>query len=575
LFFVLTLWAYARYAHTSRITHHVSRITHHALLSYLLTLFCFTLGLLSKPMLVTVPFVLLLLDFWPLNRWAEQGNSMDTPDRWWLLVEKIPFIALAVAASVIAYLAQQKAHALSLNLPLSSRLANAVASYVKYIGKTFWPANLIVYYPHPDIRYPESHQWPFWALVLSALGLAAVSLAAIIRRRTLPWLVTGWFWFLGMLVPVIGFVQAGTFGMADRYTYLPLIGLFICIVWGAAAVMARLFHPGELERRVLAVTAGVGLLSCAVVANHQARFWHDTETLFRHALAVNPDNAPAHFKIGSLEGARGNFEAALQHFRDAIRAEPNYVSAYYSLGMTLEALGKPTEAVEAYQDAVRISPWFDAAYNRLGMVLTGLGRTEEACRAYSDALRANPDSADAQFNWGAALLQLGQPQEAIAHFTAAARLSPADPGARAGLGRALELAGKTADAVAAYQRALTLQPDFAPALRGLAWIRATSLDPAFRDGAEALRLAERACQLTQSKDWRALAALDAAYAQAGRFAEAIAAAEQTRSAGLAAGQTNVAQAADARLALYRQGRPFVGPPALEELKPNPAAASHP
>ncbi len=567
-FFLLTLWAYANFAanrnqppERENVSSRSSRSK--AALWYACALVLFACSLMSKVMTVTLPFVLLLLDYWPLARMEIKSQAVRPAKLWSLLQEKVPFLVLSFAASIIAYRAQATAHAFSLVLPLGSRLANAVASYAKYLVKTFCPVGLSVYYPHPDIRYPESLQWPILIIAVAALALGAISFAAVGLHKKAPWLITGWFWFLGTLVPVIGLVQAGSHGMADRYTYMPLIGIFICLVWSAT----ELFAMTETGRRGLGLAAGVGLCACAVMATRQAQYWHDTATLFRHALAVNPDNAPAHFKLGSIDGSQGDFTSALNHFRAAIRADPNYVSAYYSLGMTLDGLGKSAEAVDAYQAAIRISPWWDAPHNRLGMAFSNLGRSEEACREYAEALHLNPDSADAHFNLGAALLQLGRPTEAVGHFKEAVQLNPNDPDALSGLGRALAACGQPTEAIAAYQQALSLKSSWPGALRGLAWLRATCSKAEFRNPAEALRLAQRVCQ-SGEKDPRNLAVLDVAYAEAGRFDDAIAAAEKTRDAAVAAGKPALASAAESRLALYRAGQPYHEGASSSETKPD-------
>jgi len=225
----------------------------------------FALGLMSKPMLVTLPYVLLLLDFWPLGRsaaWgmrsAESGGSAR--GRGWagLVAEKVPFFVLAAGSSVLTFLAQAKGHNVSIGLPLGSRIANAIASYLKYLGKTVWPVDLAVFYPHPDIRYPISHQWADWKIALAALLLIALSAWALFRARRQPWFAVGWFWYLGTLVPVIGIIQVGGQALADRYTYIPLIGVFICLAWGATAALASL--PGGRDaswRRPLTPRRGV------------------------------------------------------------------------------------------------------------------------------------------------------------------------------------------------------------------------------------------------------------------------------------------------------------------------------
>ena len=376
----------------SEVTQHAARSTHRGAFWYVLALVFFALGLMSKAMLVTTPFVLLLLDFWPLGRFrlpafshgafavpqdSFQGSELKIQNSKLklfaaLLLEKVPFFCLTIGASVVTFLVQEKGHAMLMRLPLGARLANAVASYCKYLGKTFWPVDLAVFYPHPETRYPVSQQWPAWVIMAGALLLAGLSVCARLGARRRPWAVTGWFWYLGTLVPVIGIVQIGGQAMADRYTYIPLIGVFVCIAWGVgmcagghpdtdpgAPALAGFERPGFTRvsedrghlsrlkpalrgpcREALAARIAVGgmavlaLIGCAAATRHQARYRRNNFMLFEHALSVTPDNAPAHFELGCAVGGQGDFDKAIEHFRAALRADPSYVDAYYSLGLT-------------------------------------------------------------------------------------------------------------------------------------------------------------------------------------------------------------------------------------------------
>jgi hypothetical protein len=431
----------------------------------LLTLFLFALGLMCKPMLVSLPFVLLLLDYWPLGRfqfeWPRVLSRFILPARdsasavaltpfARLLWEKIPFFALALVVSFVTYKVQTKSVDEILVLPLSSRVENAVVAWVQYLGQTFWPRGLAVFYPHPDVRYPLSNQWPVWAICASALGLSAMTVGVIACIKRTPWLAVGWFWFLGTLIPVIGIVQVGLQARADRYTYIPHIGLFICLVWGAAWAFERLRIAPAVRSSIAALT----VLACLVLTFRQVGYWRDNLTLFQHTLAVTQNNAVAHFHVGTGLGTQGQFQAAAAHYRAAIEADPSYEPPYFSLGLILAAQGKP--------------------------------------------------------------------QEALTNFRQAARLSP----------------------------------DSAPVLTHLAWFLATHPQADVRDGAEALRLAQEACALTGGKVPQCLAALDAAYAELGRFPEAIRTAEQGRDKALAAGQKDLAKAAETRLDLYRNHQPY-------------------
>ena len=275
---------------------------HTARYYYRLALVLFALGLMSKPMVVTLPFVLLLLDFWPWQRFpGSLRHSWATLGR--LAWEKAPFFGLAAGSCLITFLAQDKDHAVRIGLSFGLRLANAIASYFKYLGLTLWPVNLAVFYPHPALSHPAPGGaagltfwglWPLWQTLAAALLLAAISGVVLLRCRRSPWALTGWFWFLGTLVPVIGLVQVGSPAMADRYTYLPLIGFFLCLAWGATDWLAhrRLGRPG------LALAGVLLLAGCALLTHRQARFWRNNYTLFDHALAVTADNAVAHCQLG-------------------------------------------------------------------------------------------------------------------------------------------------------------------------------------------------------------------------------------------------------------------------------------
>ena len=471
--FLLALGAYVRYARPR------GGAAGHHWTAYLLALMWFALGLMSKPMLVTFPFVLLLLDVWPLARAQIGGTTSastaaDRPVGWGrLLVEKIPFFALTAASCVVTFLVQEKSHATGLVLPLGSRLANAAASYWRYLGQTVWPVHLAVYYPHPDLRHPISHQWPLGCILLAAVGLAAVSAAVLWRWRRAPWLAVGWFWFLGTLVPVIGLVQVGIHGWADRYTYIPHIGLFIGVVWGLEALwrgrVATLglrpkveFGGSDLQprwtgSRTLATVAGAVVLGCGVLTFHQTTFWQSNLVLFQHALAVTGDSALAHFHVGTGLGELERFDEAKAHFQAAVRTDPAYSPPYFSLGLIAEAEGKPAEAITN------------------------------------------------------------------------------------------------------YTRVIALRPEWAPGPNQLAWLLATHPSAQVRNGAEAVRLAERACHLTGDKEPHFLATLAAAYAEAGRFEEAVRTAHHARALAQAAGDRKLVAEAEARLALYGRQQPYRQP----------------
>jgi tetratricopeptide (TPR) repeat protein len=410
LFFLLTLWAYVRYTGFGNPDTGSGRAKWSW---YALAVSLFALGLMSKPMLMTVPGVLLLLDFWPLRR-------IGPGTRWRLLWEKIPFLCLSTLSGIVTLLTQARGHNLSVGLPLESRVANAIASYVKYLGKTIWPAHLAIFYPHPDLRYPLSYQWADSTLAVAALVLAAISVSAILRRQRQPWFAMGWFWYLGTLVPVIGIVQVGSQAMADRYTYIPLIGIFVCFVWGANELLG-----GARSGKTALVAVGIFVTAaCVAVTRMQLKYWRNDLALFEHTLAVTQNNALAHYLIGLDLQEEGKLEPAMAHFRAAVEYDPDYADAHSGLGDTLYAMGRTDEAMEQYQAAIRLQPWNAQAHTGLGSILWMRGQQDEALAQFTEAVRFRPDSAQAQYNMGAALSGLGRFSEAAAHLSEAVRLDP-------------------------------------------------------------------------------------------------------------------------------------------------------
>jgi protein O-mannosyl-transferase len=440
-FFLLTLWAYVRYVCERREQSgegregNAPRSTLHAPISclpssvfYPLSLFFFALGLMSKPMLVTLPFVLLLLDWWPLQRFRPAAIAPQLRN---LVREKAPFFILALASSVVTFLVQDRGRAIKAALPFEPRLANAVASYLKYLGKTFWPVDLAVFYPYPDLRLPLSGQWPMWQILAAALLLIAISCWTLRRLTQQPWLGVGWFWYLGTLVPVIGFVQVGNQAMADRYTYIPLIGIFIGIVWGTAAACRGLAWSK------VAAGAGVALvLACAWATRVQVKYWRTNFILFQHALAVTANNAVAHYHVGSGYKDQGKYGLALAQFQAAVRADPSYADGYYGLGLTLERLGRLPQAIEQYQVTLRLRPWLADLHNHLGALLSALGKRDEAIREFQQTLQLNPDFVEAHYNLGALLSDRGDFSGAAAQFAEVVRLKPDDAEARTRLAAA-------------------------------------------------------------------------------------------------------------------------------------------
>ncbi len=448
-----------------------------ALLWYGVSLSCFALGLMSKPMLVTLPFVLLLLDYWPLERIRLDKSEFKRASG--LVFEKAPFFIMAAGSSVVTLVVQRHGGAVSTSLTFSERVANALVSYIRYLGKTVWPANLSVLYPHPG-------HWPFWEVAGCAVLLVTILAIVTLTARKRPYLGVGWFWFMGSLVPVIGLVQVGIQSMADRYTYAPLIGLFILVVWGLAEVVER--RPGL--RLVMATVAVLSLVVCACVTAHQIKFWHDSEALFKRAVDVTANNYLAYNNLGFYLSGKGKIDQAKANYRKSIEINPLYADALNSLGYALAGEKKFLDAIPYYETALRTSPNHPEIHNNLGNALSELGRISEAIEHYAIVLKQQPDHADAHNNLGIALAMQGKLDEAISHFRLAMRAKPDYAGAHSNLGNALAVQHKTGEAIQEYRESLRLNPNDAQAHNNLgnALVEQGRLDDAIQEYTEALRL---------------------------------------------------------------------------------------
>jgi tetratricopeptide (TPR) repeat protein len=454
LFWMLTMWAYVAY------------VRRPGRKRYVLVVALFGLGLMAKPMLVTLPFALLLLDFWPLKRielaearggrlaaFREQGAGPRQ-----LVKEKLPLFVLAAMSSVVTVLVQKHAGALAglASEPLSLRLTNAAAAYLAYTGKMLWPVRLAAF-------YPLGKSIPVLQASLGCLLLVDMTLLAIRIRLRCPYVLVGWLWYVGTLIPVIGLVQVGEQSMADRYTYVPLIGLSLIAAWGAT----ELATGWRYGRRALPVVAGCVTLACAATARAQVRYWNGDVALWRHTLNVTTDNCRAHFYLGSALLAQGKLDEAIQHFSEALRLKPQFVEAWNQLGLTLMKQGKPDEAAPYLAEALRLKPQFVEAWNNLGLALMMQGKLDEAVPRFAEALRLRPDNATAHKNLGALLLRQGRLDEATRHLAEAVRLRPNDAEAHYDLGVALMLQEKFDEAVQQFTAALRIRPDLVEAANNL------------------------------------------------------------------------------------------------------------
>jgi tetratricopeptide (TPR) repeat protein len=433
-FWMLTLIAYTRYAQKrSKVEARGSRAdtpvqaldARRSTLDYYLALLFFACGLMSKPMVVTLPFVLLLLDFWPLNRFPPGCSARSLIN---LIVEKLPFFALTLAASVVTYFVQTSGRALwsPAGLSFSSRVANALWAYERYISKTFWPADLSIFYTHP-------YHWPAGLVIGAALLLALWSGLFIWRARQNPYLLVGWFWFLGTLVPTIGLVQVGSQSMADRYMYIPSIGLFIMVVWGLDDFLNWRPH----WRRITTLAGGVALAGCLVGTRIQLSYWQNSIKLFSHAIEVTTDNFVAYTCLGETLRDLGLKKEALMVCAEAVRIAPNSPVAQYNYGMALLQNNKLDEALAHLDAAGRLAPHNSEVQYNLGLFLLLHNKPAEAVSHFAAALVERPDFAEAHYRLAQVLSQQHKSKEAVFHYREALRLKPEFPEAKAALDQIL------------------------------------------------------------------------------------------------------------------------------------------
>jgi tetratricopeptide (TPR) repeat protein len=507
---------------------------------YLLSLFLFALGLLSKPMLVTWPFVMLLLDYWPLRRLQLKTQDSRLKTSLPLLVEKIPFFVLAVAASVVTLVVQKRGGSLAVGegLPLGVRVGNTLVSYCRHLGKLFWPTELAVFYPHPG-------HWPLGKVLLAGGLILGISVLLVVQRRRTPFLLMGWLWFVGMLVPVIGLVQTGGQAMADRHTYLPSLGVLILAIWG----VCELTRNWRYQVLALSAAGGTAIILCLALTQEQIGYWKDSESLFRHALEVTennylahnnlgaallgkgqldeairqcqeairlkPDCTDAHNNLGTAFVMKGQMDAAIRQYQEALRLKPDYADACYNLANALLMKGHTDEAIRQLQEALRLKPDYAQAHNNLGVALDRKGQSDEAIRHYQEALRLKPDYAEACYNLGNALLMKGQMDAAISQYQEAIRLKPDYAEAHNNLGNAFGRKGQTDAAISQFQEAVHLKPDYAEAHYGLsvALVNQGQIDEAISQYQEAIRLRPAYAE--------ALGAMASTLDGQGKYAEAI------------------------------------------------------
>jgi len=627
-FGLLCLWAYAKYVKAtaarslkSDIEEELAGRSADRILRrryQVLALIAFALGLLSKPMLVTWPFVMLLLDYWPLHRFEVSGLRSQLPILKRLLIEKIPFFALSAASCVVTVLVQKAAGALA-SAPVGTRILNALVCYFRYIFKLVWPTRLAV-------LYPEVPHWPVSQVLIAAFALATITLLTLWQIKRRPWLFAGWAWYLGTLVPVIGLVKVGSQSMADRYTYLTTIGLLIMLVWSVAELVSKVPKLWP----IVGIGFGAVMLACTFTTDSQLLYWRNTDTLFRHAiavtrnnyvaysslafyyadhqemrqaenclrasLAINPEQYQAWNKLGSVLIDERRYDEALAASERAISLDPHFAPAHSTLGLALMKVGRTNEAVAEYSEALRLRPDFAPAHYNLANALAAQGQFEQAREHYSASLQSDPDSAaaadahnnlgymlaregnldgavsefraaiarrprswQAQYGLGETLARQAKLDEAAAAFSAVLAMRPAHPLAHYQLALILTRQAKTRDALPHFHEAIRLSPNFADALNRLAWILATHPDPQIRKAGEAVALAERGCEVTGYKKPITLQTLAAAYAEAGRFDEAVSTAEKAQRLLATSNQEELVRRNEKLLELFRVGNAYREP----------------
>ncbi|HKP85307.1 MAG TPA: tetratricopeptide repeat protein [Blastocatellia bacterium] len=445
-FGLLALIAYARYAESR------------SWKRYALVALALGLGLMAKPMLVTWPFVLLLLDYWPLGRlrWKPADGIKSLPKALLPLVrEKLPLFCIVAASMALTYLAQSRGGAVRalVEEPLSMRVANAIVSYAKYILLTFWPGGLGVYYPFSPSDLSA------WKVVASLALLVSITVIAARGATRRPYLIIGWLWFLGTLVPVIGLVQVGGQAMADRYHYVPSIGLFVAIVFAAAVfVRARRIKPSAVTAVAVAALLILGARTWI-----QVRLWRDSVTLFTHTLSVTSNNLVIQYNLAHVLGRQGRYDEAVSHFAEALAINPDFYDALINMGITLADQGKVAEAIRYYDQALRVEPNSAKARMQMGLALVRQEKTADALPHFYKALELAPNDSDVRTNLGLVMLRQGKLQEAIEQLNEALRLNANSAEAHNNLGLALLAQGKPEEGAAHFSAALRLKPGLAVA----------------------------------------------------------------------------------------------------------------
>jgi tetratricopeptide (TPR) repeat protein len=557
-FLLLTLLAYARYAELTAAKKSMRWAV------YGLALLFFALGLMSKPMLVTLPGLLFLLDFWPLHRFQFPLKIQPKPALCRLFAEKTPFLLLAVASCVVTYIAQSTTGAVKSteDFPIVQRLAHVPVSYGWYLLKVFWPVNLSVFYPFRIGDFAPAQD-----IIGAVLLLLALMAFAAWRAQKYPWFLVGWLWFLGTLIPVIGLVQAGNQAYADRYTYIPYIGIFIILAWGVPELLSR--WPGR--QMVLWAALVIVAIACFWRTVMEVHYWENGFTLLNRTLALDPKDELAWAVLGLEYEVRGNNDKAIDCEIRATTLDEQFGWAWHDLGRMLVIKGDYPGAENAFQQALQgdhFKPDRLEIYNDLGDALINTGQYAPAIPNYQSSLELSPNQPLVLNSLGLCYVHTRQSDLAIAAYQNAINLNPDYANAQLSLAMLLADAGRDSEAIPHYQKVIELDTNVLLALNNLAWLLAVDSDPGLRNGKEAVSLAEQACEKTHYQEAFLIGTLAAAHAEAGQFPEAVATAQKAHDVALAHGQKEIAERNLQLMQLYKSGKPF-------HMSANPPSKSAP
>jgi len=449
LFWMLTMWAYLRYVEQQNIRR------------YLVVLFIFALGLMAKPMLVSLPFVLLLLDFWPIRRFCFEetdGIQNKRSTILFLLGEKLPLFLFSFVTGVVTFFAQLHSGAVRSSevYSLSIRMANALMSYALYIKKTIWPFDLAVPYPHPGMV-------PIGKFATAFLVLMTITFIVIKSGRRHPYLIVGWLWYIGTLIPVIGIVQVGSQAMADRYTYVPSMGLFIIIAWGGAELALK----WRIGKRILVAIAASIFTILITTAWFQIRYWKNSITLFKHAIDITENNYVAYNNLGLTLAEKGRLKEAVHYYSEGLKINPHYIKLHNNLGDARLRLGNIDGAIDHFKQALRIKPTYAKAHFNMGTALLAQDKLDDAIRHFNAGLQTRPNDPTAHNNLGNALQKQGRLDEAMRHYRAALRVCPKDAVVYNNLGVVLMRKGDIEGAMSHFKNALRIQPEYTDATNNL------------------------------------------------------------------------------------------------------------